>query len=207
MVCAGQGSEQGISGKRAAVWGILFALFFLGQALAPAAAANDKSGKTSGVYEIGAGDVLDIFVYEEPEISRAVVVRRDGRISLPLVGDVRAAGRTTEELAEKITERLAKYLEAPHVTIMLAESRENVYYILGQVGTPGEYSLVRPVTLIQAVARAGGFLEWAKKARIMVVSGPQDAEKIVYFDYDRFLDNPDEEKNMVLNPGDTIIVP
>ncbi|MFO7838319.1 MAG: polysaccharide biosynthesis/export family protein [Desulfosalsimonadaceae bacterium] len=174
----------------------------------PALQAQSKQPKDdTGVYNFGVGDVLDIYVYEEPEISQEVVVRSDGRISLPLVGDVKAAGQTPEGLAARIAEKLAKYIDAPEVTVTLAESRENVYYILGQVEAPGEYIISRPVTVIQAIARAGGFLEWAKKSRIMIVSGPDRSESISYFDYGEFLDNPGKEENLLIKAGDTIVVP
>ena len=170
-------------------------------------AQQAQSEKDAGIYEFGAGDVLNIYVYEEPEISQTVTVRSDGRISLPLVGDVMAAGQTAEGLAGKIADKLERYIDAPNVTVILAESRPKVYYMLGQVESPGEYDISRPVTVIQAIARAGGFLEWAKKSRIMIVSGSGEAEKVTYFDYDEFLDHPAEEKNVVLEPGDTIVVP
>lgn len=170
-------------------------------------AQQTQSEKDAGIYEFGAGDVLNIYVYEEPEISQTVTVRSDGRISLPLVGDVSAAGQTPEGLAGKIADKLERFIDAPNVTVTLAESRPKVYYILGQVGSPGEYDITRPVTVIQALSRAGGFLEWAKKSRIMIVSGHDQSEKIDFFDYDEFLDHPAEEKNVVLKPGDTIVVP
>jgi polysaccharide export outer membrane protein len=186
------------------------AVLILFQWALPAAtlhAQQANTGTEAEVYEFAPGDVVNIYVYEEPEISQTVAVRRDGRISLPLVGDVLAAGETPEGLSGKIAGKLEKYIEAPNVTVMLAESRDRVYYVLGQVGAPGEYSLSRSVTVIQALARAGGFLEWAKKSRIMVVRGSGASGKIFYFDYDRFLDKPESEKNINVEPGDTIVVP
>lgn len=170
-------------------------------------AQQKQSEKDAGIYEFGAGDVLNIYVYEEQEISQTVTVRSDGRISLPLVGDVLAAGQTPEGLAGKIADKLEQFIDAPNVTVILAESRPKVYYILGQVEAPGEYDISRQVTVIQAISRAGGFLEWAKKSRIMIVSGHKESEKVTFFDYDEFLDHPAEEKNVVLKPGDTIVVP
>ena len=184
---------------------LLLILFIL--PLSAGQAQQAQSEKDAGIYEFGAGDVLNIYVYEEPEISQTVTVRSDGRISLPLVGDVSAAGQTPEGLAGKIADKLEKFIDVPNVTVTLAESRPKVYYILGQVEAPGEYDINRPVTVIQAISRAGGFLEWAKKSRIMVVSGHDQSETVTYFDYDEFLDHPDEEKNVVLKPGDTIVVP
>jgi polysaccharide export outer membrane protein len=185
---------------------VLFLIFII-LPLSAVQAQQAQSEKDAGIYEFGAGDVLNIYVYEEPEISQTVTVRSDGRISLPLVGDVSAAGQTPEGLAGKIADKLERFIDAPNVTVTLAESRPKVYYILGQVESPGEYDINRPVTVIQALSRAGGFLEWAKKSRIMIVSGHDQSEKIDFFDYDEFLDHPAEEKNVVLKPGDTIVVP
>lgn len=171
--------------------------------------AQQQVAESSGEYILGAGDVLDVMVYGEPEISRTVFVRIDGRISLPLAGEVKASGSSPAGLAERITEKLERFLEEPEVAVILAESRSKVYYILGQVASPGEYPITRKVTVIQAIARAGGFREWAKKDRIMIVSGPEDEkeEKISYFNYDKFLKQDAEGRNTVIQPGDTIVIP
>lgn len=170
--------------------------------------AQDKQTITKpDVYKIAAGDVLNVFVYEEPEITQNVVVRNDGRISLPLIGDVMAAGTTPELLAEIITLKLSKFIETVEVSVILVEGGGQVYYVLGQIHAPGQYSITRPVTVLQAIARAGGFLEWAKKSRIMVVSESASKDKVTYFNYDDFLNGKDVGKNVVLKPGDTIVVP
>src|SRR6056297_1129176 len=185
---------------------LLSAAFFLCNASVPEAQAqNTKAGAKA--YELGVGDVLNIFVYEEPEISQTVTVRSDGRISLPLIGDVEAVGETPEALAEKITRKLKKFIEVADVTVIIAEAREAVYYIVGQVEEPGQYSLDRQVTVLQAIANAGGFLEWAKKSRIMIVSGPATSEKLTYFNYEDFLDGKHTEQNIEIKPGDTIVIP
>ncbi len=171
--------------------------------------AQQEAADSSEQYILGAGDILDVMVYGESELSKAVFVRIDGRISLPLAGEVQAAGLTPAELSESIAEKLARFLEEPEVSVILAESRSKVYYILGQVERPGEYSITRKVTVIQAIARAGGFREWAKKDRIMIVSGPEgeEEEEIFYFNYDKFLKQDAEGRNMVIQPGDTIVIP
>jgi len=158
-------------------------------------------------YAIGPGDLLDVRVFGEPEVSSMVTVRIDGRISLPLAGEFMAAGEAPEKLASDIRESLERYIDSPKVTVIVAENRSKSYYILGQVGSPGEYTIRQPVTVIQAIARAGGFLEWANKRRIMVVSGPGTAETIAFFNYNDFLSRPDSKQNIVVQPGDTIVVP
>ncbi|MFP4451848.1 MAG: polysaccharide biosynthesis/export family protein [Desulfosalsimonas sp.] len=187
---------------------ILLAVFFFS---VPSAVygQQEETGGGSEQYVLGAGDVIDVMVYGESEISKTVFVRIDGRISLPLAGEVEAAGITPAELSEKIAEKLGRFLEEPEVAVILAESRSKVYYILGQVQNPGEYSITRRVTVIQAIARAGGFREWAKKDRIMIVSSPDDKEEeeISYFNYDKFLKQEAEGRNTVIRPGDTIVIP
>ena len=179
--------------------------FLLMDSVVAAQPQNPEEG--SGLYEFGAGDVLDVLVFGEPEISRTVFVRSDGRISLPLAGEFMAAGKTPKALAKKITEKLIKVVESPNVTVILAESSSKIYYVLGQVAEPGQYSLTQSVTVLQAIARAGGFSEWAKKSRIMIIGSPQQSEKIVYFDYDDFLKGDNTEQNIVIKPEDTIVVP
>ncbi len=158
-------------------------------------------------YNLGPGDVLNVQVYGEPEVSSNVVIRMDGRISLPLAGELQAAGRTPKELSDEIRGKLERFIEAPEVTVILAESQSKRYYVLGQVESPGEYDINHPVTVVQAIARAGGFLEWARTKRIMIVGVSGEEEEITYFDYDGFLKRPERHRNIVIQPGDTIVVP
>ena len=169
--------------------------------------AQEQKPKESGLYKFGAGDVLEVLVFGEPEISKTVFVRSDGRISLPLVGEVMAAGMTPEALSTKISEKLLKVVEEPNVTVILTENNSKVYYVLGQIEQPGQYTITRPVTILQAIAQAGGFLEWAKKSRIMIISGPHESEKITYFNYEDFLKGDDIGQNVLIKPEDTIVIP
>jgi len=184
---------------------VVFSSFILLNISAPE--AQQLNSGESSLYQFGAGDVLEVLVFGEPEISKTVFVRNDGRISLPLIGELMAAGSTTEALSKKISEMLSKVVEEPNVTVILTENNSKVYYVLGQIAQPGQYTITRPVTVLQAIARAGGFLEWAKKSRIMIVSGPQQPEKISYFNYDDFLKGDDIEQNVVIKPEDTIVIP
>lgn len=191
------------------VAGLVLLLLVFSVFIPDAVYAQQQDEKTSDQYVIGAGDVLDVMVYGESDLSRTVFVRIDGRISLPLAGEVQAAGSSPAELGEKITENLEEFLEEPEVTVILEDSKSKVYYMVGQVESPGEYPITRQITVLQAISRAGGFREWAKKDRIMVVSGPDDEkdENISYFDYEKFLKQDAEGRNMVIQPGDTIVIP
>lgn len=169
--------------------------------------ATAGAGTQAGDYLIGAGDVLEILVWREPDISRTVRVRTDGKISLPLVDDIQAARSTPLQLKKCITQALAAYVENPSVYVMLQENRSKRIYIVGKVNAPGEYVLEKDTTVLQAIAMARGFAEWAKKDDILIVrTGPQGQFRIE-FDYDRVVSGKEIKQNILLNPDDVIIVP
>lgn len=172
-----------------------------------ATAGKQDSHPSEKEYLIGIGDILEISVWHEPDISKNVFVRLDGRISLPLVGDVFAKGLAPEALAITISKKLSKLIADPSVTVTLKESKSRIYYVLGQVTKPGEYDLNYPVSILQAIARAGGFAQWAKREKVIVVRKDADKETIIHFNYDKFVDGKDLGKNQALQPGDTLIVP
>jgi len=171
--------------------------------------AAEPKQKDAGLseYVIGVGDVLEVSVWNEPEISKSVFVRLDGKISLPLIGDVFARGASPEALARQISGALSKLVSEPSVTVTLTDSRSKIYYVLGQIIKPGEYRLNTPVTILQAIARAGGFGEWAKKEKIMIVRRSHDQDQIINFDYEKFLNDNDRANNISVMAGDTIVVP
>src|SRR5216683_7716323 len=147
---------------------------------APAAAAADKqAGEKSGEgsraahsdssYVIGADDVLAINVWKEPEISRSVPVRSDGKISLPLVGELQASGQTPRQLEQEITKRLQSYISEPEVTVIVTDSKSQKINILGMVARPGAYLLTSSTTVLDAIAMAGGFKDFAKQKSIYVL--------------------------------------
>lgn len=170
-------------------------------------AKNQEASPVEKEYLIGIGDVLEISVWQEPDISKVVFVRLDGRISLPLIGDVFAKGLSPEALSKTISQNVGKFIADPSVTVTLKESKSRMYYVLGQITRPGEYNLNYPVSIVQAIARAGGFAEWAKKEKVLVVRKQAEKEIIIHFNYDKFVDGKDLGMNLTLNPGDTLIVP
>lgn len=165
----------------------------------------EKDGNNQ--YIIGMGDMLEINVWNEPDLSKEVFVRLDGRISLPLVGDVVADGHTPTELSVLLTDRIGKYVEDPSVSVILLAGKSKRYYMVGQIGKPGEWPMEQPITVLQAIARAGGFLEWAKVSKIQIVRQVADKEKILVFDYEALVKNADLGQNILIEAGDTIIVP
>jgi len=158
-------------------------------------------------YLIGPGDVLEILVWKEPDLSRTVRVRLDGKISLPLMDDIQAADSTLLQVKERITKALRGYLDAPSVYVMLQENRSKKIYIVGKVNEPGEYVIEKDTNLLQAIAMAGGFAEWADKGDIVVMrKGPQGQFRIKV-DFGRAVSGKDIDQNILLQPDDIIVVP
>ena len=158
-------------------------------------------------YLIGEGDVLDIAVWKEPELSRLVKVRVDGRISMPLVDDVLAAGRTPLELKEIVTGRLEEFVEAPEVTVIVHQQVSKSYYVLGEVRQQGEFPLEKDVNVLQAIAKTNGFTEWASKRNILLLRRSGGDQQSFNIDYRDIISGSNPELNMQLRAGDTIVVP
>jgi polysaccharide biosynthesis/export protein len=159
-------------------------------------------------YKIGADDVLTINVWHEPEVSRNVPVRPDGKISLPLVGDVAAAGLTPVQLQNELEARFAKYLTNPDVSVIVAEIRSQRINVLGQVLRPGTYPLIPPMTAIDAIAAAGGLREFAKANKAYVLRTlPNGQRERIKFQYKNVLKGKRGSNDVVLQTRDTVVVP
>src|SRR5262249_27389261 len=126
------------------------------------AAALPPRDNVAADYTIGSDDVLAINVWKEPDLSRTVPVRPDGKITLPLVGDIVASGRTPQQLQTSIEQELAKYISKPAVTVIVQEAKSHKFNIVGEVQRPGSYLITTPLTVLDAIAMAGGFRDWAK---------------------------------------------
>ena len=174
-----------------------------------AAPKGKQESKTAAdkAYIVGIGDILSIQVWKEPELSRTLAVRTDGRISLPLVGDVDVAGKSIQDLTTLLSKKYSRVITEPSVTVTLVENRSKRYYLIGQVQQPGEFPIDHPITILQAIARGGGFLEWAKRDEIAVIRRDEGKEKRLQFDYDAFIKGKKQEQNIMVAPGDTIVVP
>ncbi|MCU0561098.1 MAG: polysaccharide export protein [Desulfobacterales bacterium] len=162
----------------------------------------------SAEYRIGAGDVLEISTWKEPELSRpAVLVRIDGRVSFPLLGDIAAAGMTPMQLTETIQKGLASYVTAPVVTVTVVNPASQRIYVLGEVMRTGEYPLTKELTVLQAFSLAGGFTQWASKDAIILMRKEGGKEKIYRINYKDIVKGKDIENNITLQTNDTIVVP
>jgi len=158
-------------------------------------------------YIIGPQDVVDISVWKEPELSRNVPVRPDGKITLPLLNDVQAAGLTPGQLAAAITEGLKKFETAPQVTVIVATIKSQRFYILGESGKPGAYDLLPNMTVLQAISSGGGFTQFAKRTKIYVLR-QENGKQVKYpFNYKEVIAGKNVEQNIIIKAGDTIVVP
>lgn len=185
------------------VWSLLLALVF---SLMEIAIAADQAPKDLPLYRIGIEDVLDVNVWKNQDISRQVWVRPDGRITLPLVGEVSAKGLTTQELTELLTARLKEYFTEPVVTVSLVEIHSYTIYLLGRIGRPGEMKLRSPKTFLQVLAMAGGFLEFADTGSVVLVRWENGEERRMNVDAKRII-SKGSESDFVMKPGDVVIVP
>lgn len=157
---------------------------------------------------IGNDDVLAISVWKEPELTKAVPVRSDGKISLPLVGELQATGRTPLQLERDISEKLKNFITTPEVTVIVEKVNSRKFNMLGEVNKPGEYPLTTSTTIMDAIAMAGGFKDFAKKSGVYILrKGPDGRESRINFNYKDFIKGKNPGQNIRLEPNDTIIFP
>jgi polysaccharide export outer membrane protein len=173
--------------------------------------AKTHATVSSGVpydYKIGAGDVLDISVWREPEASiHAVIVRPDGKISLPLLKDVQVAGLTPTDVENMITERLVKWIQEPDVTVIVSGTQSQRIYAIGAVKREGPIPFTYQMSVMQAISEAGGLSVWAKRKKIYVLRNENGKQVKLPFDYDGMFKGEHTELNIQLLPGDTLVVP
>ena len=179
------------------------------QSVTPATASDTpkKSATTDPNYVIGAQDVLDISVWKEPDVSRVVPVRPDGKISLPLLNDVQAAGLTPPQLATQITDSLKKYVTNPQVTVIVTTINSQRVYILGEVTRPGAFPILPGMSVLQALSSAGGFTQYASVKKIFVRRFENGKEVKYPFNYKDVINGKNPEQEILLKAGDTIVVP
>jgi polysaccharide export outer membrane protein len=159
-------------------------------------------------YVIGASDVLRILVWKNTELSVEAPVRPDGKISVPLVNDVQAAGLTTTELKDVLSQALAEFVAAPDVTVIVHQINSKSVHVMGEVGRPMVVPLVIDMRALEVIAMAGGFTPFADKSDIRILRPNPDGSVVEYrFNYKAFLKGKHPESNLRMQPGDTIVVP
>jgi polysaccharide export outer membrane protein len=181
------------------------------QQVAPLAAGTARAATPAGAalpagYVIGPEDVLSVVFWREKDWSADVVVRPDGKISLPVLNDVQAAGFTPEQLGSAVEEAARKYIVGAEATVIVKEIHSRKVYVVGEVGKPGPFPLGGEMTVLQAIANAGGLLEHANRGDIVIVRKTAGAERRFKFNYNDVLKGKKAEQNIALQPGDTILV-
>lgn len=159
-------------------------------------------------YQINPGDILEIFVWNEEELRREVIVRPDGFISLPLAGQIAAGGKTPSQLEEAVAAALGKYLkDVPHVTASVVQLLGYKIYVLGKVNRPGEYPINRPTDVMQALALGGGLNQFAAENKIVVLRrNAEGVQQAIDFEYGEVKGGDDLETNILLHSGDVVVV-
>jgi polysaccharide export outer membrane protein len=174
---------------------------------APSTAEPKAPVSTGTGYVIGAQDVLSVVFWRDKDMSADVVVRPDGNISLPLLNEIPAAGLTPEQLRARLTEAAAKFVEDPTATVVVKEIHSRNVYITGNVAKPATYSLMGDMTVLQLIAMAGGLQEYAGAKSIVIIRAEGGRQQYHNFNYKDVVKQKHVEQNIVLKPGDTVVVP
>lgn len=205
--------------KRLVYVGIIgLAVFFMSTLIAYPQTDKDKEvllkkqsqaevAADSSNYIIGPEDILYIYVWKEEPLSRTVPVRMDGKISIPLIEEIHAAGLTPLKLKELLTQKLKEFVENPTVTVVVMEANSFQVYISGEVRKPGVYRLRTETSLLQLISMVGGFTEWANQKKILIIRKEDGKEKRITVNYKKIVKGEDPSSNIILKAGDTIIVP
>jgi len=205
--------------NRGLLYSLLVLLLFIGHSNSQAQAQSPQMNASAGgkayangtavdpsTYVIGAEDVLQITVWKEPTLTGNIPVRPDGKISMVLVGDIVAAGKTPMKLGDEITEQLKKYIQDPRVYVVVAGVNSQRIFLVGEVGHAGPIPLMAGMSPLQAIAAAGGLSPFANAKKIYVLRGEQGRQMRIPFNYKAAMKG-DNRQNIVLEPGDTIVVP
>jgi polysaccharide biosynthesis/export protein len=163
-------------------------------------------GNQAGHYAIGVADSIRVNVWKNSDLSTTLIVDPNGSVSLPLLGDIHVAGMTTSELGALLSSRYASYVVTPQVTVSVLEIRSRQVYVMGQVGKAGSYALLSPLTVLQLIAQAGGLTSYAKRNKIYVLRATAGPAQKIPFHYAN-VTHGDSRQDILLQPGDTVIVP
>ena len=172
----------------------------------PTSAPPAPMSQVPSTYVIGADDVLLVSVWKEQELTNTLPVRPDGKISLPLLNDVQAAGLTPTQLADSITEKLKKYITDPHVTVVVTQMNSQRIYVMGEVQHTGAMNLLPGMTVLQALASAG-FTQFANTKGIYLLRNEHGQQQKIPINYRKLVKGQEMGQNVTLKPGDTIVVP
>ena len=183
----------------------LFLMLFTEFVIAGENSTNDAINTTS--YQIGPGDVLQISVWKEEGMDQQILVRPDGEITFPLIGEVQAGGLTTRMLSDALVAKLKKYIPNPNVTVSLLQAISNKVYVIGKVNRPGEFAATAYMDVLQALTMAGGLTPYADSDEIKIIRRTATGTKMKLFDYNEVINGKQLEMNIILKAGDTVVVP
>jgi polysaccharide export outer membrane protein len=205
-------SIMGLKKSGFLVWSLLGFVLVLALGCAPKLSSTVQAQAAASQvvedkYQLGPDDVVEVSVWKEPDLTKQIVVRPDGKISYPLIGEVQAAGKTVKQLREEISKRLEKYVTDAQVTVILLKTQNYKIYVVGKVNKPGEFLVGRPVDVMQALAMAGGLTPFASPSKIVVLRHTGNSEQTLPFDYKDVSKGLFLEQNVTLIPGDVVVVP
>jgi len=169
-------------------------------------ASKPASESPTSQFVLGSADIIRVNVWKNVELSQTVTVGPDGFVSLPLLGDVRVAGMTANQLGVSLTAKLNSYIVNPQVTVSVVDIRSRQVYVLGQVGKPGGYPLIAPINVLQLIAQAGGLSNYANRKGITILRPKPNGTQKISFNYNNVV-HGDGKQNISLQPGDTVVVP
>jgi len=187
-----------------AVWGCAP---HAGPPLEAQAASANITEPALNTYLLGSEDTIEVSVWKEPELTKQMVVRPDGKISYPLLGDLQAAGRTVKQLQTEIQKRLEKYVTDVNVTVILVRAQYYKIYVTGKVNKPGEFPVGQAPTVMQAIAMAGGLTPFASPRKIIILRKVAGKDEVFSFDYKAVSRGNNLEQDRALVPGDVVVVP
>jgi polysaccharide biosynthesis/export protein len=185
----------------------IFVLFFgllVSGAIAGQEAQKTDPAQNAQEYRLGPDDVIDVFVWKEPDLSASLTIRPDGKITMPLLNDLQASGKTAAQLQQEIKEKLSAYVTNPLVTVMIKQLNSFKFSVLGEVRTPGVYRVSQTVSVLDAIAMAGGFTEFAKRDRVLVIRNSKSNERI-NVDLKKYLKDG-KDSTFFVEPADVIYV-
>jgi polysaccharide export outer membrane protein len=169
--------------------------------------STSDAGIPTDTYIVQPGDLLIVDVWKEKDLQREVMVRPDGGLDFPLVGNIDVSGKTVEQLRKELVEKLTKYVPDPVVTISVKQSLGNKIYVVGKVNKPGDYIVIRNTDVMQALSMAGGLSPYASENKIKILRREHGVLKAIPFKYSRVEKGEDLEQNIILQGGDVVVVP